>query len=992
MSSSLDSDAEYLRRRAEVEKEKTKGSGRKASQAGLGILKKYQSYNSKLEKFKAKEAVTSKSTVDSTVEQLSNPVEQSSSPTEASHRLAQQDFESKNSAVTRGYKELDRLVNVETSSSQRLVDEVASPILERLDDVGTTSSDRLVKRAKNNESVGRELSSSRRLVDEKDEVGSSVAVSKKKLTSSQRLVPGGWRFTFLPDSKVPQRLVNVESSSRQRLVAKVGDAPKSERRSSSQRLDNVQLTSSASATSLPHGEVGDKSSVPTAANESQDGILKRSEGLQTSGKQASAPSRGEAPFAGEEPDSRITEHGQNSDVSSSQRLVGHGTDRQQSDYDANTFLDTSHLTSSERLVAEPSLSNSSNGGFGTDVNDEKALSNSSNGGFGTDVNDEKALSSQRLARDEKAKTDAQLESKQDFRTQHLSSSQRLVGILDAADARSTEQAQVGNATSSPTRQLLSDSAHVKPSSDTIASDHGARQSENLRTAWQDNDFTSLVKNLAASVKQPSSEDSEKESSSSQRLVSKTAIPTGGVTTASKPRSAAADGSINFEADKTTVTSDGHANSREAAKSNDRSSFGPADNSNLNSEPSEAPRSALLEIPLKAKPDQAILTSSPPSPRSQKSEKTAKGIVESSSSDRLNNVESTSRLRPANIKQTSSDRLNNVESTSSQRLSDVESTSSERLAIRLGETTPIVGISALGKLELKLLKVIFNDCKQSASLVSKPFTNRELVAALEIQSKSSDTARKHIADIVKRLMAKGLITKPQSRTGPAGWAIYELSQSVYQSLVNEENSSTQRLVNRLENGSINLSITKSNSNSNSREDGDVRPTIKNPFEEIDLSPVAHLGITKKHMYDIFKNKWNLTVDEVTDLIAKFPLYAKTEIRDASPINGPKIFMSILKIKATDGTCVLDVMDSEVDLIIERQLSQYREKRDARARRLEQLASELFDDWRTTLSEDEIRAIPGTKMVQADTPPFHAILLTYFKVNIWPTKMSELGIKA
>lgn len=52
MSSSLDSDAEELRQRADREKAKATSSGRKASQAGLGILKKYKNLAEKTAKFR----------------------------------------------------------------------------------------------------------------------------------------------------------------------------------------------------------------------------------------------------------------------------------------------------------------------------------------------------------------------------------------------------------------------------------------------------------------------------------------------------------------------------------------------------------------------------------------------------------------------------------------------------------------------------------------------------------------------------------------------------------------------------------------------------------------------------------------------------------------------------------------------------------------------------------------------------------------------------
>jgi hypothetical protein len=53
VASTLDSDAEELKKRAEREKAKAQGTGRKAGQAGLGILKRYQKYNDITAKFRA---------------------------------------------------------------------------------------------------------------------------------------------------------------------------------------------------------------------------------------------------------------------------------------------------------------------------------------------------------------------------------------------------------------------------------------------------------------------------------------------------------------------------------------------------------------------------------------------------------------------------------------------------------------------------------------------------------------------------------------------------------------------------------------------------------------------------------------------------------------------------------------------------------------------------------------------------------------------------
>ena len=85
-------------------------------------------------------------------------------------------------------------------------------------------------------------------------------------------------------------------------------------------------------------------------------------------------------------------------------------------------------------------------------------------------------------------------------------------------------------------------------------------------------------------------------------------------------------------------------------------------------------------------------------------------------------------------------------------------------------------SALTGHERNFIIFIFQNCKNSGSLVTSPISNSQLRDSLKIKTSST------VKTVIDRIIKKGLMLKNPGKTGRGGWMVFELKKSVFQDLL------------------------------------------------------------------------------------------------------------------------------------------------------------------------------------------------------------------
>ena len=81
----------------------------------------------------------------------------------------------------------------------------------------------------------------------------------------------------------------------------------------------------------------------------------------------------------------------------------------------------------------------------------------------------------------------------------------------------------------------------------------------------------------------------------------------------------------------------------------------------------------------------------------------------------------------------------------------------------------------------LIEIIYKSCRRLGSKTSPPLS-------IEYLSKNAQTARGTVKNAILRLQKKGLLLKANFKNGRGGWTQYQLSEKVYQELLQQESDS------------------------------------------------------------------------------------------------------------------------------------------------------------------------------------------------------------
>lgn len=323
---------------------------------------------------------------------------------------------------------------------------------------------------------------------------------------------------------------------------------------------------------------------------------------------------------------------------------------------------------------------------------------------------------------------------------------------------------------------------------------------------------------------------------------------------------------------------------------------------------------------------------------------------------------------ANTKHSLSKGSPNTEQLLSDDLANTNQTLSEYRAEHLANTEQDLSIDRIDGLEKEFVRFIFNKCRENASLQTGKIKSREISEALGLDTKDPRKAYDQVSNLIYRMTKiKKYVSRLESQKGKTGWTIYGISMSTHQQFLKAEQILSKYLAEHSFTAPINIPIKNHiNNNREGKEStqastptpsAPVAPvkTITEIYPNLDLSPVKDLGITQKHIFDIKKNKWALDEETLQELVNRFPAYIRSpEMKKATRDTLPSVFMAIVKSKAKDGECVLDYVETEIDLEFEAQMAQLAALKAQKEKRRQQITDAKFEVWKADGVSSEVIA--------------------------------------
>jgi predicted DNA-binding transcriptional regulator len=239
--------------------------------------------------------------------------------------------------------------------------------------------------------------------------------------------------------------------------------------------------------------------------------------------------------------------------------------------------------------------------------------------------------------------------------------------------------------------------------------------------------------------------------------------------------------------------------------------------------------------------------------------------------------------------------------------------------------------------------------------------REMVLNINISKDSARTA-------LRFLLKQKFIERIEFQPGHLGWSRYKLNKNICNDL---EKSISK--------GSINPFSFKEN-----KVIGDsLAPgtTFKDPWEEIEISALESIGFNKKHLLQI-KNK--VTPEIAQESLNHFAYSLKYNNKTKEYSNPLATLIAVLK----RGEAWIEPNYKSPQEIAQIKILEIKKAELERKKALEEeLYKVAFDEWKHSLSQEEIDLIAPDLRKKGDTIPPIAKLSIYFKDKIWQEKRKE-----
>lgn len=271
------------------------------------------------------------------------------------------------------------------------------------------------------------------------------------------------------------------------------------------------------------------------------------------------------------------------------------------------------------------------------------------------------------------------------------------------------------------------------------------------------------------------------------------------------------------------------------------------------------------------------------------------------------------------------------------------------------------LDELVTLQKDLMLIFFHDCQRNGSRITSALT-------LDYLFSQTDKPIKSIKSSAYRLEKKLYIIRNQFKNGRGGWTKYEIPEHIYIELYRLQTSDKQTS-NRLQTDfkiTSKLTAMDAHYNSNSKI-----TTIGEGWDEIDISPLEHLGFKKTQLLQLKNVNAPDIVQESINHFA-FALEHNSKVKTyETPLT---VLMSVLK--RGEGWIEPNYISPQ-EKAQQELLNFKRQQRERAEQRQKEIYDLEFADWREKLTLEQIKEIAPGKM-----PPQQVALSLYFKEKIWP----------
>lgn len=223
--------------------------------------------------------------------------------------------------------------------------------------------------------------------------------------------------------------------------------------------------------------------------------------------------------------------------------------------------------------------------------------------------------------------------------------------------------------------------------------------------------------------------------------------------------------------------------------------------------------------------------------------------------------------------------------------------------------------------------------------------------------------------LKRLIKKGLVLRNKGKTSRGGFIILSIPKEV------KALALQLRLGNKSGNGIENKSETAYPHYSNSNKTTTI---IQEEFEKIDITPLAHIGLTMKHLTHLK----NCTDEAIQDSINHFAWGLKNNKRVGEYKDPLNVFIGTLRkgIAWVEASYV-----SPQEIALQEKLEARKREKGRMAKLEEEMLDLEFSDWLVKLPEPEREAIwPASKRGM----PQDVALKNHFRETLWPAIKAKI----
>lgn len=230
------------------------------------------------------------------------------------------------------------------------------------------------------------------------------------------------------------------------------------------------------------------------------------------------------------------------------------------------------------------------------------------------------------------------------------------------------------------------------------------------------------------------------------------------------------------------------------------------------------------------------------------------------------------------------------------------------------------------------------------------------------AQSTGVAEGSIRTTAKRLRSDGLIMLSAPLKGPGafieiilpGEMIRVFARSMIETGKNTDTKILQNQEKNRHNTDTHSDTTPSSKLVSNLNNTNSLTSEQDFFDEIDISRLEHLRISKKHLQDIRNQKLNLTFSQLQGFVDRFAEYASNRENIRNITNPPGFFIKMVQ-NFSKGEDPLMGIKTDEDRHLEELLENARKASDERKKLKQELLELRFAEWQAGLSDEEKRRV-------------------------------------